>query len=95
MISDVPDSYYEYVMPSEELSKRAIYNLIILPWNVTCIDLYEICKNRPNDFAIKEVLRRAYDVRQMLIDMYNLNDIENHFEDVLDHQGIHDYLTFD
>ena len=95
MISDTPPSYYEYTIPDQQLHKRAIYNMLVLPWNITIIDLYVYCKHKPEDASMVKILSNTCDIRQRLVELYNFQDIDDKFELMMDTQGIHDFLTFE
>jgi hypothetical protein len=94
MISDMPLSHYEYVMPHQELHLHAIYNMIIIPWNITIIDLYSICKSRPEDSCLMKILENSCEIRQQLVEIYNLREVDEEFETMMDIQGIHDFIAF-
>jgi hypothetical protein len=93
MISDTPPSHYECIMNDKEMNERSVYNMIIVPWNVIIVDLFDICRFRPYDLSLKEILRNSYEMRLLLIESYNLTKIDKEFNDTIDHEYINDFLN--
>ena len=99
MISDTlgspPPSFHEYAMTTKIMHDRTVYKTIVLPWNSTIWDLYELSKFRKFDTMLRALLRNAYENRQSILELYDLVNYDLCYDgpDAIDTKAISNLLN--